>query len=67
VLLVDDVYTLTDVVIGDSTRIDLISWTIIFHGVVAIVATQASDDIYHDQLLVDMFLLLVVKVFKCLD
>jgi hypothetical protein len=31
------------------------------------VIVEANNDIYHDQFLTDMFLPLVVKVFKCLD
>jgi hypothetical protein len=60
----DGLCTLVDVVIIDAIRIDLISWVVLFHGLVAIVAVQAKDGFYYNWFLPDMFVPLVVKVFR---
>jgi hypothetical protein len=66
VLLIDGVHKLVDVVIANPTQDDLVSWAIISHRVITIVVIQANDGLYQDRFLVDMFLLLIVEVFKCL-
>ncbi len=58
--------TLMDVVVTNPIQIDLVSQVSLFHEVVAIVASQAKDDFYYDQFLVDLLFLLVVEVFRCL-
>jgi hypothetical protein len=55
-----------DVVVTNPIQIDLVSQVSLFHEVVAIVASQAKDDFYYDQFLVDLLFLLVVEVFRCL-
>jgi hypothetical protein len=65
-LSIDGVYTLVDVVIINPTRIDLVLRVVFFHGVVAIVAALAKDDLYCNRFLVDMFFPLAIKVFECL-
>jgi len=58
--------TLIDIVIVDPTQVDLVSWTIFFHGVTMTITTQVTNGFYHDQFLTNMFFLLVMKVFGCL-
>jgi hypothetical protein len=60
VLSVDGVHTLVEVVIIDITRVDC------FWGVVTIITALAKDGFYHDRFPMDMFLRLMVEVFKCL-
>jgi hypothetical protein len=48
VLSIDGVRTLTNIVIGDPIRINLVFQVVFFCEVVPIVTTQANDDIYHD-------------------
>jgi len=55
-----------DVVVTNPIQIDLVSQVALFHEVVAIVTSQAKDDFYCDQFLVDLLFLLVVEVFRCL-
>jgi hypothetical protein len=57
VLLVDGVYTLTNVVIIDPIRVDLVPQVVISYGVVMIVVAEVKDYLYHDQFSMDMFLL----------
>jgi hypothetical protein len=57
---------LVEVVIIEPTRTGLISWATFSHGVVTIVAAQAKDDFKSNRFSTDMFLPLVVEVFKCL-
>jgi hypothetical protein len=60
----DGLCTLVDVVIIDAIRVDLVSWVVLFHGVAVIVTIQAKDGFYYNWFLADMFLPLVVKVFR---
>ncbi len=66
VLLVDNVYTLVDVVIVNPIRIDLVLEVVFSHGVVTIVVVEVKDDFYCNRFPMDMFVLLVVEVFGCL-
>jgi hypothetical protein len=56
----------SDIVFTNLTRVDLVLWIVISHGVVMTIATQAKEKIYHNQFLMDMFILLIIEVFKCL-
>jgi hypothetical protein len=67
VLSINGVCTLIDIIIANSTLVDLILQVIFFHGVIAIIATHAKDNLYHDWFVVDMFFPLVVKFFGCLN
>jgi hypothetical protein len=64
VLLVDGVRMLVDNVITNPTRINLISRVALFHGVVAIIATQEKNDLYRDRFMVDMFSPLPIELFN---
>ncbi len=63
VLSINEVHILFTVIIVNSTQVDLVSRVAMFWGIVAIIATQAKDEIYCDRHLEDMFLLLFVEVF----
>jgi hypothetical protein len=65
-LLVDDVHTLANIIIIDPTRVDLVSWTIIFCGGIMTIVVQMKDGLYHDQFPINMFFPLDMKVFGCL-
>ncbi len=65
-LLVDGVYMLANVIIVNFTQVDLVLWGTLSHGVLATIVVQMKDDLYYNQFLLDMFLLLIVKVFECL-
>jgi hypothetical protein len=43
--------TLTNVVIADCIRVDLISWAVFSHEIATIVATEVKDDFYYDRFL----------------
>ncbi len=66
-LSINGVCTLIDVIIANSTSVDLILQAVFFHGVITIIATHVKDNLYHNWFVVDMFFLLVVKVFGCLN
>jgi hypothetical protein len=66
VLLIDIIHTLVNVIIANPTWIDLVSWAVFFHEVTTIIATQAKNGLYHNQFPMDMFIFLVVEVFRCL-
>jgi hypothetical protein len=66
VLSINGVHTLVNIVLTALTQIDLVSWIVIFHWVVMIIVAQAKDSFYHNQFLVNMFILLIIKVFRCL-
>jgi hypothetical protein len=65
VLSIDGVHTLTNIVITNPIRVDLVSQVVLFHGIVTTVMVYAKDGLYHDQFPIDMFFPLVVKVFGC--
>ncbi len=65
-LLIGGVRTLANVVIVNPTQVDLVSWDVISHGVATIVVLQEKDGFYHDRFPTDMFILLTIKVFRCL-
>jgi hypothetical protein len=64
-LSVDGIHTLAKVIIVDPTRVDLVSQIASFHGVVATMATQAKEGLYHDRHPTYTFLPLTIKVFVC--
>jgi hypothetical protein len=64
-LLVDGIRTLANVVIVDPTQVNLVSQTASFHRVVATMATQAKEGLYHNQHPTYTFLPLAIKVFRC--
>jgi hypothetical protein len=66
VLSINGVHTLVNIVLTALTQIDLVSWIVIFHWVVMIIVAQTKDSFYHNQFLVNMFILLIIKVFRCL-
>jgi len=66
VLLVDDVYTLTNVIIANFIRVDLVSRVAFSCGVVTTIMILVKDGLYYDQLPMDMFLPLAMKDFGCL-
>lgn len=47
-LSINGVYTLSNVVIVNSTRVDLVSWVVIFGGVTVTIVTPMKDDFYDD-------------------
>ncbi len=65
-LLVDDVRLLANIVITDLTGGDLVLWVTIVRGIAMTIMAQAKDDLHGNQYLTNMFLLLGIKVFKCL-
>ncbi len=65
-LSVNGVYILADVIIVDPTRVELVSQVTFSCGVVAIVVVWAKDGLYCNLFLMDMFFLVVIKVFECL-
>jgi hypothetical protein len=46
----------------DTTQVDLVSHAIFFLEVDVTITISVKDDLYHDQFLIDMFIL-VIKVF----
>jgi len=57
---------LANIVIASLIWIDLVSQVTFFCGVAMIIVAHAKDNFYHDGFLMDMFVLLVVKVFECM-
>jgi hypothetical protein len=55
VVLVDDVHTLVDIVIIDSSRIDLVSHAILFYEIIITIVVHVKDDFYYDQYLTTNF------------
>jgi hypothetical protein len=66
VLLVDDVYTLTNVIIANFIQVDLVSRVAFSCGVATTIMVQVKDGLYYNQLPMDMFLPLAMKDFGCL-
>jgi len=52
---------LTNAMIIDSTRIDLVSRAIISYEVIVIVVTQVKDGLYHNWFPTNMFFFLLYK------
>ncbi len=69
-LLINIVHALVNVVIANSTRIDLVSQATLSHGVVVTITIQAKDGLYRDQFPTTCFSLSLWKfqleVFGCL-
>ncbi len=65
-LPIDGVHTLSNVIIIEPTRIDLVSQATISHGIEMTIMIQTKDDLYHNQFPMDMFFSLVEEVFECL-
>ncbi len=59
----DSICTLSDVIIVDFTRTNLISWVALFHGVFVRVVAQVKEGLYYDCYPINMFLPLAIKVF----
>jgi hypothetical protein len=66
VLLINGVRTLVNVIITNPIWVYLVSKVAFFCGVAVTIMTQAKDGLHCDQFPTNMFLPLVVKVFKCL-
>ncbi len=62
VLSINGVPMLVNIVLTALIQIDLVSWRVISHWVVMIIMAQAKDSFYHNQFLVNMFILLIIKV-----
>jgi hypothetical protein len=54
---------MVDVVIGDPTQVNLVLKVSILKGIATIIMAYATDEIYYDQHLHDMFSPLFVEVF----
>lgn len=65
-LSINGLCTLTTIIIINPIQIGLVSKTIFFYGATVIIIVQTKDNIYHDQILADMFLPPTIEVFKCL-
>jgi hypothetical protein len=63
---VDGIRTLANVVIIDLIRVNLVSQTTLFHGVVVTMAVQVKERLYHDYYPTNMFLPFAIEVFGCL-
>ncbi len=57
---------LANIIIVDFTQINMVLRGTLSHGVLVTIVVQMKDDLYYNQFLLDMFLLLIVKVFECL-
>jgi hypothetical protein len=66
VLTKDGIRTLIDIVITNTTWIDLLPQSCAIQGFVASDATQAKERSYHNQHPIDQFLPLTIEVFGCL-
>jgi hypothetical protein len=53
-------------VIANPIHVGLVSQVVLSHGVVATIAVQVEDGLYHNRFPLGMFILLVMEVFKCL-
>jgi hypothetical protein len=62
----DGICTLVNIVIVDPTWMDLLPWTYATQGFATSNATQAKKWRYHNQHLINQFLLLTMEVFGCL-
>jgi hypothetical protein len=62
---VDGIHILVNVIIADPTQVDLVSQATLCHGVVAAMVAQVKEGIYYNHYPLNVFFLLVIKVFGC--
>lgn len=65
-MLIDDIRTLTNVVIVDPIQANLVSWVALSCEVVVTLAAQMKGGLYHDYYSMDVFFFLAIEVFQCL-
>ncbi len=61
-LLIDSICTLVNVIIIDSTQVDLILQVALFGKVIRIISIQAKEKLYHDRDLINAFITLAIEV-----
>jgi hypothetical protein len=66
VLLVDGIHTLVDVIIIDPVQAYLVLCVVSFCEVVATMAIQAKERLYHNWHITNAFFPLTMEVFDCL-
>ncbi len=65
-LSINGVYTLTNVVIANTTQVDLVLQATLSYGVDATIEAQTKEGPYHDWFPIDMFIPIAIEVFGCL-
>jgi hypothetical protein len=65
-LITNEICTIDEVVIADSTRLDLFPWFCTIQRFATCNAIQIKERSYHDQHPIDKFLILMIEVFECL-
>jgi hypothetical protein len=66
VISMDGVRMLINVIIANLIQVDLVLCVVLFCKVGATIAAQAKHDLYYDRYSTNMFLFLLIEVFKFL-
>jgi hypothetical protein len=61
-LLIDSICSFVNVIINDSTQVDLILQVALFNRVITIMSIQAKKKLYHDPNSIDAFITFAIEV-----